>query len=101
VHELNKKYDMDKIEEFIKRRFPIDCNWLNGNCYYFAICLKARFPDGIIFYDVIYGHFVFMYEGNYYDWTGKVNPDGYLVDWEHFDEYDSLVKQRVISGCIM
>lgn len=39
---------MNKIEEFINRRFPNDCNWLSGNCYYFAIILKDRFPEGNI-----------------------------------------------------
>ena len=92
---------MDKVIEFIHRRFKFDCNWTSGNCYYFAIILKDRFPEGIIFYDVIYGHFVFLYEGKYYDWTGCINPDGILVEWDKFEEYDYLQKERIITDCIL
>ena len=31
---------MNQVEEFIQRRFPVDCNWTNGNCYYFAVILN-------------------------------------------------------------
>lgn len=93
---------MNNIIEFIKRRFPNDSNWLNGNCFYFAIILKSRFPEGVIFYDVVIGHFVFMYENIYYDWSGKIKPDlSHLVEWDKFDEYDSLQKERIIEGCVL
>lgn len=91
----------NEVLDFIQRRFKEDCHWLDGNCYYFAIILKNRFPKGKIFYDVINGHFVFWYQTQYYDWTGIVNPDGYLVEWNKFDEYDSLQKKRIIEGCIL
>lgn len=92
---------MDNIIEFINKRFKKDCDWLNGNCYYFSIILKNRFPDGKIFYDVINGHFIFLYNGHYYDWTGCIKPDGYLVEWDKFDEYDSLQKKIIIRDCLM
>lgn len=91
---------MNEIIEFIKRRFPNDSNWISGNCFYFATILKVRFPSGIIFYDVILGHFVFKYENDYYDWTGKINPDGFLVEWEKFEEYDKLQYKNIIRDCI-
>ena len=28
-----------EILNFIEKRFPIDCNWMNGNCLWFAIIL--------------------------------------------------------------
>lgn len=92
---------MDEILEFINRRFPKDSNWLNGNCYYFAQILKTRFPDGTIFYDVINGHFIFRYELKFYDWSGEIQQNGFFVEWDNFDEYDTLQKQRIIRDCIM
>lgn len=87
--------------EFINRRFKKDCNWLDGNCYYFALILKDKFPEGRIFYDVIMGHFVFVYNDNAYDWSGICKSVELLVDWESFEEYDYLVKQRIIRDCIL
>lgn len=92
---------MEEILDFIKRRFPENCHWLDSNCYYFSVILLYRFPEGTIFYDITNCHFVFKYEENYYDWTGVVCPDGYLVEWEKFDEYDCLQKQVVVRDCIM
>lgn len=92
---------MDEVLEFINRRFKNDCNWINGNCYYFALILNDRFPDGEIYYDVIYGHFIYFYNGKYYDWSGEVQQYGYIVNWSKFDEYDSLQKKHIIEGCLM
>ena len=92
---------MNEILEFIKRRFPVDCNWTTGNCYYFAIILLSRFPEGAVYYDVINGHFIFKCDDHYYDWTGIIEPDGYLVEWNKFDEYDSLLKQRIMRDCLL
>lgn len=91
----------DEVLEFINRRFKKDCKWVDGNCYYFAIILKDRFPKGSICYDVIYGHFVFLYKNRLYDWTGLYNNAGNLVEWDKFKEYDSLVYERVVRDCIM
>lgn len=91
----------NEVLEFIQRRFKDDCKWLDGNCYYFAVILKDRFPKGKIYYDVIYGHFIFEYQNKYYDWSGIVKQFGYLVEWGKFDEYDSTQKERVVKGCIL
>jgi len=93
----------DEVLEFINRRFKKDCNWLDGNCYYFAVILKDRFPDGKIIYDVIYGHFFFEYNGKCYDYSGEiVCPGGaYGVYWDEMDKYDRLQKDRIIRDCIM
>lgn len=84
---------MDKVEEFIKRRFPIDSHFLDGNCFYFGMILKARYPQASLWYDVISGHFVTLIDGKFYDWTGEVLPQECLVEWDKFDEYDELQKK--------
>ena len=91
---------MDEVLEFIERRFKKDCDWINGNCYYFAVILQERFPGGIIYYDVIDGHFLYFYNENYYDWVGIVKPTGVLIDWDRFGEYDSLQKKVIIRDCV-
>ena len=91
----------DEVLEFIKRRFKNDCKWVDGNCYYFAIILKDRFPEGKIYYNVRWCHFVFQYHNKFYDWTGTVNQDGHLVEWDKFNEYDSSQRERIIRDCIL
>ena len=92
---------MNKIEEFIKRRFPNDCNWLNGNCYYFAIILKTRFPEGTIVYDIIDGHFMLKIGRHLYDYAGKHNVGNRtLIEWDKFDEYDTTIKANIVRNVI-
>ena len=91
----------NEVLDFIRRRFKRDCDWTTGNCNYFAIILKDRFPEGEMYYDVIYGHFVFKYLDIYYDWNGIVKSIGYLVEWDKFEEYDFLLKERIIRDCIL
>lgn len=61
-----------EIKDFIARRFPVDCDWLTGNCYYFALILSNRFSLDI-YYLPVEGHFVVGDGKNYYDWRGCVN----------------------------
>lgn len=92
----------NQVLNFISKRFSDDNMWTSGNCFYFASILKIRFPNGKIYYDVIYGHFVFEYEGCLYDWDGIYQKnDDYLVEWDKFDEYDSIQKDIIIRDCIM
>lgn len=92
---------MDKIEEFIKRRFKNDCNWTSGNCYYFAIVLADRFR-GDIYYDVINGHFVCKVGESYYDFLGKnTDKDAIYIRWNDFPSYDQLQYERIIADCIL
>lgn len=60
----------DKVLEFISRRFKPDQSWQNGNCYYFSVILKERFPKGKIMYDPVDNHFLFRYRGKLYDSKG-------------------------------
>ena len=93
----------NEVLEFIHRRFPIDCHWLDGNCYYFALILLDRFPMGKILYDVIDGHFVCQIDGVKYDWSGIADESGkhHWVEWDKFNEYDDLQHERVVRDCLM
>lgn len=92
---------MIEVVDFIKRRFSsTSAKWTCGNCYYFAVILKDRF-DGKIYYDVIEGHFVTKIKDIYFDYNGIVDlKNRKLIEWEKFDEYDSLQKERIIRDCI-
>jgi hypothetical protein len=93
----------DEVLEFINRRFKKDCNWLNGNCYYFALILNDRFPSGKIVYDLIYGHFFFEYNDKCYDYSGeRALPRGvHSIYWDEMDRYDKLRKERIVRDCVM
>ena len=99
---MNNEVETNEVLEFIQRRFAEDCDWVMGNCYYFALILKDRFPEGKIFYDVRLGHFVYKYGEKYYPWLGiyEGNED-YLIPWDVFEIYDAAQKQRIIRDCIL
>ena len=86
----------NEVLEFIHRRFPTDCNWISGNCFHFAVILHSVYKNSTIYYDVINGHFVTLIDGKYYDWTGIVD----LVEWDNFEEYDSLQYKVIKRDCI-
>lgn len=93
----------DEVLEFINRRFKKDCNWLDGNCYYFAMILKDRFPSGRIWYNLIYGHFLFELDDKYYDFSGLLDPSMVYnaVPWDNMEVYDKLWKERIVRDCVM
>ena len=97
----------DKIEEFIKRRFPKDCDWLNGNCYFFAVILHDRFADyddGFIVYEPIDGHFMFKYGGKYYDWSGvrelTQEQKEAIIYWVEYRRMDEAHYSHIVRDCI-
>ena len=55
---------MNEVLEFVERRFPSDNHFLDMNCYHFSLILKDRFRSGKVFYDVINGHFIFLFTGS-------------------------------------
>lgn len=91
---------METILAFIKRRFPVDCNWTTGNCFYFAMILSTRF-HGKIFYDIIAGHFVAKIEDKYYDWNGVYTPSNAMEEWYQYSKKESQhwnrIKENVIN----
>ncbi len=120
---MEENNNNDRVLDFIKRRFSNteNANWLNGNCYYFAIILRERF-DGEIYYDVINGHFLTLIKDKLYDYSGvvyslteeemirvndcpliqslKLKEDLVIVLWSHYYYHDCLQKQRIDRDCI-
>lgn len=98
---------MDKIEEFINRRFQSNCDWLEGNCYYFARILKMRFK-GEIWYDLVEGHFLFRNFDKFYDWSGlreeydfdKPETVENLVKWADYKRIDPVHYERIVRDVI-
>lgn len=89
------------VLNFIFRRFPYDAMWSEKNCYYFAVILKDRFPDGVIYYDVKEGHFLTKIRDKLYDNSGEQTEENRtLVKWDEFSKYDKLQAERIIQHCI-
>lgn len=63
---------VDPVVDFIWRRFNrLDANWMNGNCYYFALIITDRFKNLELGYLPWTGHFVAWNElETYYDFCG-------------------------------
>ena len=92
---------MNEILEFIAKRFPEDSNWLDGNCYYFALILKDRF-NGKIYYDTVNCHFITQIKGKFYDWTGIIIPNRKeIFDWELLKELDPSHYNRIVRDCLL
>lgn len=70
-----------------------------GMCYWFAVILSNRFPDGEIYYDQIDGHFVTRICNKYYDVTGEITPTNGTYAWAKID--DDMLKQRILSQVIL
>lgn len=92
---------MDKIGNFIKRRWARDSNFLEGNCLYFSYILKLRFPFLKIYYLPIIGHFCAGYENNFYDWTGKISLNEKPILFEDIRKTDPLWHSRLIRDCLL
>lgn len=95
---------MDRIEEFIHRRFPVDCDWMIGNCYFFALIIKSVF-SGRIMYDPIDGHFLCYTDGGYYDWTGRRDyseeHSSKFIDWEIYHRKDPSHWGKIVRDCML
>lgn len=87
------------IIEFINRRFSKDCNWLNGNCLWFALILKERFPFLKIYYLPIDGHFVVGDGDNYYDWSGQIDLEEKPYELNEIKETDKLWYEKLMRDC--
>lgn len=91
----------EQITAFIGRRFQQDCNWTNGNCFYFATILKTRFPELDIYYLPIVGHFVAGCEGTYYDYNGEVEIAETPIKFSSIQVSDPSYYARILRDCVM
>ena len=92
---------MDKIIlDFIKRRFSSDSNWMNGNCYYFAVILHTRFPDCPIIYSQIDGHFSIKWKKWCFDFQGKHPLSSDYQYLEKIKEEDPVFYGRLKRDCM-
>lgn len=95
------QWDIDEIEEFIMRRFgSSDAEWLNGNCYWFAVILTNRFPHLKIYYEYVTGHFVAGLDGIYFDATGRMIPYKEPILFEQLKKDDILWYNNIVRDCI-
>jgi hypothetical protein len=92
---------MNEVLEFIGRRFPRsnDCNWLDGNCYWFARILCMRFPYLELYYNPIKGHFYAGDGTNMYDWNG-LTRDNEVFSFSWIRENDSTWYERLVRDCV-
>lgn len=92
---------INEVNEFIKRRFSKDCDWTNGNCYWFAAILTARFPYLSIYYLPITGHFVAGALNTYFDWRGCVQIDEPVQLFEEIMKNERQWGRRIVRDCIL
>lgn len=90
-----------KIIEFINKRWKKDCDWQNGNCYWFAHILVSRFPRLNIYYLPIQGHFVAGDNINFYDSTGKVELEEKPYLLSQIEQEDPNWYNRLVRDCII
>ena len=89
------------VLDFIHRRFTTDCNWTNGNCYWFAIILKERF-NLKIYYLPVPGHFVAGDGEEFYDFNGRydIEDNTPIIQFEELKVTDISHYQRLIENCV-
>ncbi len=94
---------MDEILAFINRRFKEDCHWMDGNCYYFAIILKHRFPHLEIVYLPIDGHFMARDPNTniLYDFKGGHINDETILLLDDIKKEDLSWYNRIIRDCVI
>ena len=90
----------NEVVEFIRRRFKSDSNWLDGNCYYFAVILCERFTIFNIYYAPVAGHFVAGYNGEFYDWRGKYDEE-IPVLLSDIEKEDPAWYRIIVRDCVM
>lgn len=113
---LGKLTPDQEVINFINNFFINDKNnvsrksFVCGNCYWFALILKNRFPTKlpVIWYDTINNHFVTAICGILYDSYGVYAPtspmtidefDAFYI-WEDYKKIDPIHAARITENCI-
>lgn len=97
------KIQIDEVIEFIRRRFAKDCDWMEGNCFWFAAILCERFDELYMWYEPIVGHF---YAGDikgnvFFDWAGAhIGLENKPILFAKIAENDDLWFSRLIRDCV-
>lgn len=99
---------MNMVENFINKFKSLHPSaaedlFLYGDCYYFAIILKERFPDAIIKYLLIDNHFIVEINEQLYDIRGDITyivDTNQLINWSDMESCDALLYKRIIRDCI-
>lgn len=93
-----------EVLNFIKRRFFKDCNWTNGNCWWFSSILCERFAAAGAerWYCPVEGHFVTRIDGVFYDWNGIFIPceKEQPQKWDELLWNDPTYAIRLIRDCM-
>jgi hypothetical protein len=75
-----------------------------GFSYYFALILKSRFEEGLLFYESFQNIFLFYIDEELYDVNGKCTEkykySKYLYKWDPENPNDDLDYQTIIRECI-
>ena len=71
-----------------------------GNCYYFALILKNRFPEGEIIYNAVENHFAYQLDQNAYDISGTIHLSDSWHNWDAYFDIDSIHAERIKRYCI-
>ena len=89
-----------EILDFIDRRWKKDCDWKNGNCYWFAHILVSRFPRLKIYYLPIEGHFVAGDSINFYDSTGRIELQEIPLLLSQIEQDDIVWYKKLMRDCV-
>ena len=101
MQSLKQQDILNFIEKFkFLEKQTIERLFTRGNCYYFAIILKERFKYGDIYYLPITNHFVWKYNGKYYDICGEYGTNEKAYKWEAFKKQDELLAKRIERDCL-
>ena len=99
---LTKVQILDFIEKFkFIHNKVLEYVFTSGNCYYFAVIMKERFKRGEIYYLPIENHFVWKYDGVYYDIQGEYGTCEKAYNWELYKKEDPVHSKKIERDCIL